>query len=290
MDFGIALPTAADYWKVVQRAEELGFTPRLVLRHPDAERRLLRRHGRGGGPHAEDPARHRRAGAVQPHRAGGGQCAGDAQPAGARAASISASAPASPRGAPWASARSRSRTWRPMCTRSMACCAARRSTSRWRGRSRRSASSIPSCRCSTPQDPIALHFSAFGPRTRALTAKFKAGWIDFVGKVENGVKEVQAMQAAWREAGHAMSDLYTDGLRAGLRAAGRRAGRLRARHGAGGAARRGDAASRRRRGAGGPEAGRRHAVEARPRSTATSSSRAASSRRTRAISRTIAAT
>src|SRR6201992_801139 len=59
------------------------------------------------------------------------------------------------------------------------------------------------------KDPIALHFSAFGPRTRALTAKVKAGWIDFVGKVENGVKEVQAMQGAWREAGHAMSDLYT---------------------------------------------------------------------------------
>jgi 5,10-methylenetetrahydromethanopterin reductase len=59
------------------------------------------------------------------------------------------------------------------------------------------------------KDPIALHFSAFGPRTRALTAKLKAGWIDFVGKVENGVKEVQAMQAAWREAGHAPSELYT---------------------------------------------------------------------------------
>src|ERR1700755_120417 len=59
------------------------------------------------------------------------------------------------------------------------------------------------------RDPIALHFSAFGPRTRALTAKFKAGWIDFVGKIENGVKELQAMQAAWREAGHAPSDLYT---------------------------------------------------------------------------------
>src|SRR3954451_16780957 len=26
MDFGIALPTAADNWKVVRRAEELGFT------------------------------------------------------------------------------------------------------------------------------------------------------------------------------------------------------------------------------------------------------------------------
>src|SRR5580698_11450252 len=59
------------------------------------------------------------------------------------------------------------------------------------------------------KDPIALHFSAFGPRTRALTAKLKAGWIDFVGKVENGVKEMQAMLEAWSKAGHAASDLYT---------------------------------------------------------------------------------
>ncbi len=59
------------------------------------------------------------------------------------------------------------------------------------------------------RDPIALHFSAFGPRTRALTAKLKAGWIDFVGKVENGIKELQAMQEEWRKAGRAMGDLYT---------------------------------------------------------------------------------
>lgn len=57
------------------------------------------------------------------------------------------------------------------------------------------------------KDPIALHFSAFGPRTRALTAKFKAGWIDFVGKVENGVREVTAMKEAWAQAGHAAGDL-----------------------------------------------------------------------------------
>jgi len=57
------------------------------------------------------------------------------------------------------------------------------------------------------KDPIALHLSAFGPRTRALTAKLKAGWIDFVGKVENGIKEVQAMREAWSQAGHAMGDL-----------------------------------------------------------------------------------
>ena len=56
-------------------------------------------------------------------------------------------------------------------------------------------------------DPIALHLSAFGPRTRALTAKLKAGWIDFVGKVETGIKEVEAMREAWSKAGHAMADL-----------------------------------------------------------------------------------
>ena len=56
-------------------------------------------------------------------------------------------------------------------------------------------------------DPIALHLSAFGPRTRALTARFRAGWIDFVGQVDAGVREVQAMRAAWSEAGHALGDL-----------------------------------------------------------------------------------
>jgi 5,10-methylenetetrahydromethanopterin reductase len=57
------------------------------------------------------------------------------------------------------------------------------------------------------RDPIALHLSAFGPRTRALTAKLKAGWIDFVSKVENGIKEVAAMREAWTTAGHALGDL-----------------------------------------------------------------------------------
>src|ERR1700746_2078594 len=57
------------------------------------------------------------------------------------------------------------------------------------------------------KDPIALHLSAFGPRTQALTARLKAGWINFVGNVENGIKEVVAMRDAWSKAGHAMGDL-----------------------------------------------------------------------------------
>src|SRR5579871_3067659 len=57
------------------------------------------------------------------------------------------------------------------------------------------------------RDPIALHLSAFGPRTQALTARLKAGWIYFVGNVRNGIKEVEAMRNAWSKAGHAMGDL-----------------------------------------------------------------------------------
>src|SRR5262245_24988131 len=57
------------------------------------------------------------------------------------------------------------------------------------------------------RDPIALHLSAYGPRTRALTAKLKAGWIDFVGSVEHGVREVEAMRETWSRAGHALGDL-----------------------------------------------------------------------------------
>ena len=58
------------------------------------------------------------------------------------------------------------------------------------------------------KDPIALHFSAFGPRTRALTAKLKAGWIDFVGKVENGMQaKSRPCATPGAKAGHAMGDL-----------------------------------------------------------------------------------
>ena len=137
------------------------------------------------------------------------------------------------------------------------------------------------------KDPIALHLSAFGPRTRALTAKLKAGWIDFVGKVENGIKEVEAMREAWTQGGPCDRRPAGHRLRAGLRAEGRRARQLRARHGAGRPARRRDAASRGRRGAGWP-ASRAWPCCRRRRSRPISSWRAASSPRTRPISRTIA--
>src|SRR6185312_13238731 len=57
------------------------------------------------------------------------------------------------------------------------------------------------------RDPIALHLSAYGPRTRDLAAKLKAGWIDFVSSVTHGSKEVADMREAWTKAGHALGDL-----------------------------------------------------------------------------------
>jgi 5,10-methylenetetrahydromethanopterin reductase len=57
------------------------------------------------------------------------------------------------------------------------------------------------------RDPIRLHLSAYGPRSRALTAKLAAGWIDFVSSVEMGVREIEAMRAEWSKAGHAPGDL-----------------------------------------------------------------------------------
>ena len=57
------------------------------------------------------------------------------------------------------------------------------------------------------RDPIKLHLSAFGPRTRALTARLGAGWIDFVSNVKAGIREVEAMRKEWVDAGHVLGDL-----------------------------------------------------------------------------------
>ena len=56
-------------------------------------------------------------------------------------------------------------------------------------------------------DPVGLFVSAYGPRSRALTAKLKAGWLNFIGDVEYGTTTLKGMQQAWTEAGHATGDL-----------------------------------------------------------------------------------
>ncbi len=64
-------------------------------------------------------------------------------------------------------------------------------------------------------DPVPLHISAFGPRSRALTAKLKAAWIDIVFTERTGLRDLQRMQAAWDEAGNPPQDLYTTMLSLG---------------------------------------------------------------------------
>ncbi len=57
------------------------------------------------------------------------------------------------------------------------------------------------------RDPVRLHISAYGPRARALTAKLGAGWLNFVGDVAGGVAAMRAMQASWEKAGQDAEDL-----------------------------------------------------------------------------------
>ena len=56
-------------------------------------------------------------------------------------------------------------------------------------------------------DPVALHISAYGPRARRLTARLGAGWLNFVGEVADGVAAMLAMRTTWEEAGRSAGDL-----------------------------------------------------------------------------------
>jgi 5,10-methylenetetrahydromethanopterin reductase len=50
-------------------------------------------------------------------------------------------------------------------------------------------------------DPVPLYISAFGPKGQAVTAKLGAGWINSVGSVERGADGIAAMRRAWTAAG-----------------------------------------------------------------------------------------
>jgi 5,10-methylenetetrahydromethanopterin reductase len=56
-------------------------------------------------------------------------------------------------------------------------------------------------------DPIALHVSAYGPRSRALVAKLGAGWLNFTGDVDSAVASLTGMRESWADAGHNQDDL-----------------------------------------------------------------------------------
>jgi 5,10-methylenetetrahydromethanopterin reductase len=51
------------------------------------------------------------------------------------------------------------------------------------------------------QQPMPLFIAASGPRARKLTAKLGAGWIDNVADAERGAATLEQMRATWQEAG-----------------------------------------------------------------------------------------
>ena len=57
------------------------------------------------------------------------------------------------------------------------------------------------------KDPIGLHISAYGPRGRALTAKLGAGWINFFNDLAGGIAGLEDMQTSWHAAGKSSADL-----------------------------------------------------------------------------------
>jgi alkanesulfonate monooxygenase SsuD/methylene tetrahydromethanopterin reductase-like flavin-dependent oxidoreductase (luciferase family) len=58
------------------------------------------------------------------------------------------------------------------------------------------------------QDHIPLYISAFGPRSQALTAQLGAGWIYSMRHPEQSVDQLRQMQQAWRAAGRDPATLY----------------------------------------------------------------------------------
>src|SRR5437667_5303227 len=57
------------------------------------------------------------------------------------------------------------------------------------------------------RDPIPLWVAASGPRARSLTAKLGAGWISTAGDVAAGVAALREMRSAWSAAGRSAETL-----------------------------------------------------------------------------------
>src|SRR4051794_1546554 len=53
------------------------------------------------------------------------------------------------------------------------------------------------------RDPVPLYIAATGPRARALTAKLGAGWITTTGDVAGAAGPLREMERLWEKAGHA---------------------------------------------------------------------------------------
>ncbi len=56
-------------------------------------------------------------------------------------------------------------------------------------------------------DPVPLHVSAMGPKSRRLTAALGAAWLNFSGSVEPALRHIEDMRRAWHDAGHPENNL-----------------------------------------------------------------------------------
>ncbi len=59
------------------------------------------------------------------------------------------------------------------------------------------------------EDEIPVCISAFGERSRALVAKMNAGWLNFGGSADDGLQALSAMQKSWSDHGNHLTDLFS---------------------------------------------------------------------------------
>ena len=67
----------------------------------------------------------------------------------------------------------------------------------------------PEAGCINTEDPVRLTLSAMGPRGRRLTAQLKADWMTFTNGPEPASAQLADMQASWAGAGNPADDLYS---------------------------------------------------------------------------------
>lgn len=206
MDFGIAMPTAADAWKLVQRAEDLGFSHAwfydtqmlsadcFVAMGAAAVKTSRIRLGTGVLiPSNRIPAVAANAFAslnqLAPGRIDFGVGTGFT---GRRAMGLGAMKLAD---------------MEEYIRVTMALLREETVETEIEGQRRKIRFLNPEAGAINTRDPIRLHVSAFGPKGRALTAKLGAGWINFLSDVDSGIAGVRDMQRSWQAAGHAKADL-----------------------------------------------------------------------------------
>ena len=206
MDFGIAIPTAADSWRLVRRAEELGFSHAWFF-----DTQML----------SADPFVAMAAAAMQTTRIK--LCTGVLIPSN-RIAPVAANALASLN--KLAPGRivfgiSTGFTGRRTMGHGAVKLADMEQYIRivqalWRGetvdftmegKTRPIRLLNPDLGLINTTDPIPLFIAASGPRARALTVKLGAGWIDNLADAQRGAPTLEQMRAEWTQAGNAPEKL-----------------------------------------------------------------------------------